>query len=525
MMRKITLIAATAALFVVAILGVAQGAVKHSAKHPKVVHGLHAPALLSPGDGAHVQELPAFTWSAVSSAAVYQYEIAADPHFRSLLVVNSSGPKSGPLTSNLAGSLEKPITDGTYYWRVRAISTAKRPGPWSTARSIVKSWTQAPQIISPADGTQVSWPSQPLVLHWSEVPYAFEYIVTIATDEHLANVVLSTPSSPLKTQGSTFVVGSGLQAGQTYYWDVTPVDAEGHRGLPSRVGNFTWSWPTTTATWIAPLNALPGETELSWTPEFSWNPVAGAARYEVQVSSAAGFPTGSTWCCSGSTIGTSASPAVPLDNNEYFWRVRAVDPNGHTGVWNEGPSFIKSFDPTINNLRMIDSSQNATPQDPTVETPVITWSPVPGAASYEVQISRYDAESGTCGSPAVFTTPSPYWTPIAPGAYKPQESWPSPETSRSLTRGQTYCVQVAARADTDASGRPIESGLTSLNGTNQPAFTYETRIERCEHAKKFEEEAKVHPTEAVKDEEAGSAHLTAVRNAVEGRMQSDYPGS
>ncbi len=198
------------------------------------------------------------------------------------------------------------MTDGTYYWRVRGLSAAKRPGPWSSPRKIVKAWTEAPQLQGPTEGAQITWPSTPLVLRWSEVPYAYEYIVKIATDEQMANVVLGTSATPTKTEGTVFAMPSTLQAGQTYYWQITPVDATGHRGTPSRVGKFSWAWPTTTSTEVVDLNPDPRVFE----PEFKWAAVPGAARYEVEVSSASGFPAGSKWCCGETVLGTSFVPTL-----------------------------------------------------------------------------------------------------------------------------------------------------------------------------------------------------------------------
>jgi hypothetical protein len=410
MLRRF-LISLSAAISLLAAIGVAQAAIHqrgakaaahhHAAPRHRPVHGLGPPRLLTPANGAHVQQVPALSWSAVRGAVAYQYQLSADPRFRSLLVVSAGAGKGTPTTHNLAGALEKPVTDGIYYWRVRGVNAAKRPGPWSSARRIVKNWTEAPRLLGPAEGAAITWPTTPLVLRWSEVPYAYEYVVTIATDPGLSNVVVGSAKSPAKTQGSVLALPGTLPVGQ-YYWAITPVDAEGHRGQRSRVGSFSWSWPTKTATWITPLNDPPGARELEWTPEFTWTPIAGASRYQVQVSSAEGFPTGSMWSDT-MTIGTSYSPTVALNNNEYYWRVRAIDASGNAGVWNEGPRFTKTFDhqtPTISNLQMVDIYQNPTPPNPTTETPIVKWSPVAGAASYEVQIGRIEGTKYLITRPA-----------------------------------------------------------------------------------------------------------------------------
>src|ERR1700719_33246 len=95
------------------VLGQAAGAhrVATASTHP-----LNAPHLLSPGPGAHVQQIPALTWSSVAHAASYQFEVAVDPHFHSLVLASSGMTLSS--THNLAASLDQPQIDGTYYWRV-----------------------------------------------------------------------------------------------------------------------------------------------------------------------------------------------------------------------------------------------------------------------------------------------------------------------------------------------------------------------------------------------------------------------
>ena len=96
-------------------------------------------------------------------------------------------------------------------------------------------------------------------------------------------------------------------------------------------------------------------------PQFSWDPVPGATKYEVEVNSSVDFAPGSKVCCSQLTISTSLAPTVVFRDNTYYWRVRALDAAGNAGVWNRGPDFVKTFDkvppvdpPSIKNLHMRD---------------------------------------------------------------------------------------------------------------------------------------------------------------------------
>ena len=59
-----------------------------------------------------------------------------------------------------------------------------------------------------------------------------------------------------------------------YYWAVTPIDAQGNEGERSETRSFVWDWPSTTTPTVE--DVVP-ETEF-YVPEFSWDPVPGAAK-------------------------------------------------------------------------------------------------------------------------------------------------------------------------------------------------------------------------------------------------------
>jgi hypothetical protein len=479
-----------AALAVLVVIASAAGAVRHhrapARRHHRaqIAAGLSEPALQGPAGDASVQSLPTFEWAPVAHAASYQFELAADPRFGSLVQRTLSGQGSLQ-TYNTAATLDKALPDGAYYWRVRALTAKGGAGPWSAVRRLVKAWSAAPQIVG-GDGAAVSWPTTPLVLRWSSVPYATKYLLSVATDPALSNLVLGSASQPLETQGTSFAMPISLAPG-AYYWAVTPLDAEGHRGTRSRVATFHWSWPTATATSLTDLNSDPRVFD----PMFSWNPVPGAARYEVEVNAAEDFPVGSEWCCAGTTTGTSLAPLQVLANNNYYWRVRAIDARGNAGVWNYGQSlpapgqpFTKAFDsvePSIPNLKVRDINGKELSADPETNVPIVTWEAVPGASRYEVQLGNYNAGGHYCdwslaGSAGYHAdTATTAWTPLARTSSSPfPKAWPSPQQDSALLTGPgaTYCVRVLARSDDDAQHTQVTSEWTYLNGYDNPAFTF-----------------------------------------------------
>ncbi len=116
-----------------------------------VNQGLNATDRLSPLNGAMVNTLtPAMTWGAVTNATSYEFKIATDAAFSS--VVDS---KTGLTTT--AYSLGTPLKAGTtYFWEVRAISGANT-GDW-----VVSAFTTA--VAVPVAGSTTPPPPQTIVI-------------------------------------------------------------------------------------------------------------------------------------------------------------------------------------------------------------------------------------------------------------------------------------------------------------------------------------------------------------------------
>ena len=465
---------------------------------------LRAPRLDAPAASVSVQALPTFSWRPVRGAAQYEFQLAADPRFSSVVLGTGKG-KGSQRTRNTASTLEATVPDGTYHWRVRAITAKDRAGRWSRSRAVRKAWSAAPALQAPTDDTAVNWPELPLVLRWSPVPHATKYLVTIASDPSLAqSVVAGANNAPIETQGTVFTLQGTLPAGR-YHWAVTPVDGGGHRGTRSRVGSFSWSWPTATATRVLDLN----DTPQVFDPLLDWNLVPGAARYEVEINPDDSFSAGSRVCCKDRLLGTSLSPLRVLPNNNdfagssgYHWRVRAFDVDGNPGQWNAGPTFEKAYDnvsPTIPNLRV----ELAQSSDPPTSAPVVRWDPVPGAAAYQLQWTPF--QEGICGwsnASGPVKTSSLAWAPLSattptgvPGGigitsqmrpngtlarsgqpFIPEKAYTNATTA--FASGTAYCLRVRALSDesyreNDNLASEVISQWTQVGGDGQPAFTYQ----------------------------------------------------
>jgi hypothetical protein len=488
MAAKLTTLSAFLAAAIVLLAATPAAAVDNKA--------LPTPSLVSPGAGATLDAVPPFAWTPVPAADHYEFQIAADAGFNSPVLGRGSDDFT---TQNTRATLLKTIPNGTYYWRVRSVGKDGSVSPWTGGRSFKKAWTAAAALQSPAGGSGLSFGTDPLKLGWSPVPGASNYLVSVATDPSLGSLAFHTVDDPTgipKVQANSLAISVALATG-TYYWGVIPVDAEGNRGAASPVATFSWSWPSTTSLTVTDLDSTDPEV---FDPKFSWDPVAGAARYEVEVNTTTDFAPGSKVCCSGTTIATSLSPTTLLKDNVYYWRVRAYDPDGNAGVWNYGTPFTKTFDKTapagpvtgtaIKNLHMRD---NLTDDTVTADTdhdltngfqttaPVVSWNPVPGASSYEVQISSWNGS--TCSTVVqTVKTSLPSWTPLgAPPAANPATSrFPNPAADIQTITPGTYCVRVSARSDRvgfdEVFGDPVylKNGSTDDSSPNPqaPAFTW-----------------------------------------------------
>src|SRR6185503_6184038 len=207
---------------------------------------LSAPVALSPSEGAVIESVPPFEWSAVSGAARYEWEISADAGFNSPVLGLGLDHF---FTRNTWATLTKTIPDGTYWWHVRAVEADGDVGPWSASRSFVKQWAEQrfqPELLAPSNGSDVAYPTDVYRLAWTAVPGAVKYLVRVATDPSLGSLVWT--GSAKETQASSFTPLLQLAPGQTYYWGVTPVDAEGNHGAASAVWSFTWRWNSATTT-------------------------------------------------------------------------------------------------------------------------------------------------------------------------------------------------------------------------------------------------------------------------------------
>ena len=455
------------------------------------------PTPTAPAVGATVQFLPVLAWNPVAGADKYEVQVSADAGMDAPVL---GAGKDDFLTKNTRATLTQTVPNGTYYWRVRALGGDGTVSPWTAPRSFQKLWTLQPAIQSPSSGASLTFPANPVVLRWSGVAGASEYLVSVASDPALGSLVFKytnqdDPNGPPNVASTSAAITAALAPG-SYYWGVVPLDAEGNRGVATPVQPFSWVWPSATATSVTDLSSDPEV----YDAKLSWNPVPGAAQYQVEINSSVDFAPGSKVCCNGTMIATSVSPTTVLLDNTYYWRVRAVDPDGNAGVWNVGSSFVKTFDKgppggpvpdtSIKNLHMRDNvTDDTTAADAdndlsdgySTRVPLLAWDPVPGASAYEVQVA--DWSGGACqwaSADYIKRTAVPEWAPLGLAAGNPVV-WGGTlaDDGSSTLSPSDYCVRVRAESDRAASSVEVWGDYTYLqNGATDsslpvgPSFTW-----------------------------------------------------
>lgn len=433
----------------------------------------------SPRDALNTPTIHAYTtgvfhWSAVRRVDHYQFELASDRKFNST-VLGGAGNFS---TRSTSATLSRTLPDGTYWWRVRGIHKNGSVSKWVT-HSFKKVWSTAPKLLSPANGASISFPTTPLLLSWTPVLGAVRYAVAIARDPKMTSLVSGVQTV---TTAASYVPPATLAQG-TYYWTVTPLDADQHDGATSVVRSFTWGWPTTTQTSLQDLVTAPE----FFDPLLSWTPVPGAAKYELDVNFSQDFNS-SSQVYSATTVATGFSPVEPLPNNTYYWRVRPINAQGADGVWTQGSSFTQFFDTapplnanlTVTGVHMRDElgDTGSKPPDWPTAVPILVWNPVAGASLYDLDV--FAKIGGVCDIQAAqaakqdmhVVTPLTAWTPLGDN----HGPLPYPSTGASfeaggtvLTAGDDYCVRIRAEGDNDSTGQKVYGDYTFLND----AFQYE----------------------------------------------------
>ena len=313
--------------------------------------------------GNDAQGRPTLKWKAVSGAAKYEVYRARSRSGEYIKYSTVTG------TSYTNTSY---IEDGnTYYYKVRALKSDGTAGAWSSIVSVTYRAASTGTLPAPTVTGGNDAQGRP-TLTWKVVTGAAKYEVYRARSRSGEYIKYSTVT------GTSYTNTSYIEDGNTYYYKVRALDANGTAGAWSSIVSVTYR-AASTGTLPAPI--VTGGNDSQGRPTLKWNAVSGAAKYEVYRSysrdgSYSKYSTQTSTAYTNSSYLTSGAT--------YYYKVRALDANGNAGPYSAAVSVT---------CRLKLSAPSVTGGKDSQGRPTLKWNAVTGAAKYEVY--RSTSRSGT----------------------------------------------------------------------------------------------------------------------------------
>lgn len=333
--------------------------------------------------------IPALAWTPVAKATGYQVQVDNDSGFGS--------PEFTISTVNFRATPTVALRSGTQFWRVRAVKGTDT-SDWRQG-SFGVSPISVPVPASPAQGANLAQPGNPPLLQWLGSPGAVSYTVEVDGDSDFVG------SKSYSTKSTSLVVPDPLFAGD-WFWRVTAVKGAGLVSLPSSSSSFN-VLPLAQPVLSSPADSV--DTKIG-DVVVDWEPVPGARTYDVQISDGPTFDPATTTSATG-VQGTRYSPRTTLNNDQFWWRVRAVDLNGQATEWSTTNfGFNRAWEDQVQPVYPL----GATGAPPTLDETQqhYQWTAVPKATLYELWVG-----SNANFSPGTFDVCRVVGTTYAPRAF------------------------------------------------------------------------------------------------------------
>jgi hypothetical protein len=322
------------------------------------------PELISPLNSVVVTNPVLFAWKAIPSALQYR------------LWVSQNGEAAQDIALTGDTSIAIPLDPGNYSWYVEALfagcdATKSGSGTFIIPEKDPCGDRGIAPLTSPADtatngGSKVDF-------QWGSVPNNSGYRVWAAVDGGTFSVLGTTPATHLIS-----FIGRGKVEWyvETLFDGCASTESE-HRKLTVPSAAFCGDSRTTL---LAPANDA---TVNGSSVNFVWGAIPGAISYELWVASTNNSPV-----LLGSTTETSIARTMPAGSFDWFVRTTvagcaaADSPSRH---FTFAPPTSCSTQRPLTKLPVENARGLVSPVD-------LTWSAVPGAASYEVWLSFNHAD-------------------------------------------------------------------------------------------------------------------------------------
>ncbi len=310
---------------------------------------LHGPVcVLDPLPTPSREVLPTFTWNAC--AAWYQFEVAADADFTTILQYNTLTSTSSPLASPLP-------RDGTYYARLRGYDNLGNDGTWNTQVYELDRTGPSCALNAPNSPTNVPRPT----FSWNACATSYDLTVTTTAGTLIHQFTGLT--------GTSAVLPVDLSADTSYSVALVGYDGLDNAG-PASLRTFLFDSTGPNCFLPTPPARLNDPT-----PTFSWPICSGAVSYVLELAADPAF-TPTLYQYLGPATSTTYLQDLPQDG-PYYVRLAGLDSLGNRGTEDVHAFELDRIGPTCTLVPPL--SPNAEAQ------PTFAWNDC-GEVSYQLQL-------------------------------------------------------------------------------------------------------------------------------------------
>ena len=260
----------------------------------------------------------------------------------------------------------------SYEYFLKGLTSFSRDHQAETDKLNTPYWTQYQSRTSAADYKQ-TLPAPTVTggndsqgrptLTWKAVTGAAKYEVYRARSLNGDYIKYSTVT------GTSYTNISYIENGNTYYYKVRALDADGTAGAWSSIVSVAYKQ-------TLPAPTVTGGNDAQGRPTLKWNAVTGAAKYEVYRARS----MNGDYIKYSTVTGTSYTNTSYIeDGNTYYYKVRALKSDGTAGAWSSVVSV--TYKQTL-------SAPTVTGGNDAQGRPTLKWNAVTGAAKYEVYRAR-----------------------------------------------------------------------------------------------------------------------------------------
>jgi hypothetical protein len=275
------------------------------------------PNPLSPASGANLQSPLAISWSAVtdpSGILGYNWQVSTSSTFPTIALQNSTNV--GVTQDTVSG-----LPNGTYFWRVQAVSGAFVKSAWTAARSFNITGAGPGQpgapALSPTKAYSTFHPLEVMTFNWSPVTGAASYVLQASKDPSFPATTTITFNNIPNPTYSFSTPDEGTYSARVY-----AVNANGVAGVPSNIINFSVFYNNPIGAPPSPLSPANGAS-LTLPVQLAWTDVANPqpSGYELQIAKDSGFQQIED---DSPQLNNPNRTVLSLTAGQKFWRVRSA---------------------------------------------------------------------------------------------------------------------------------------------------------------------------------------------------------